>query len=461
MNRADVFSGPAVSLEQMLSRREERFSQQRTILEETNCSSLVSFTLNIPGPVKQSPILRRAFDAGAEQLCLLLRRHILKEHTVCADTGCEIFLALDLAPKPVKAQLMHLEIDHPIGRLFDMDVLDRYGIPMSRTAFSAPKRRCFVCGQDAKVCARSSKHSIDVLQTRIAELLDDFFCDLAADRFASCACRALLYEVSVTPKPGLVDRINSGSHTDMDFFTFLDSTSALTPYLREIFRTGWNYAYRETSELFSALRPIGLQAEDAMLRATNGVNTHKGIIFSLCVLGGAYGKVSALSPEDRPAFADILSICCALGNCALSELSSLSGNTNGERCYLTYGAEGIRGEVARGFPSVTQIGFPALRHALQNGYSINDAAALALLALISSVEDTNMIHRGGYKLAQICRTEAGALSAANASIDALSALDQQYIEENLSPGGCADLLSVSLLLHFLDTSGYITGIKKE
>ena len=415
MKRTDVFSGPAVSMQQILLRREQRALEQRAMLEEAGCSSLVSFTLNIPGPVKQSPALQMVFDAGKKQLSLLLAGHILKKRVACADTGSELLLALDLAPETVKSRLVQLENSHPIGRLFDMDVLNREGLPLSRTAFAASRRRCLVCGQDAKLCARSSAHSPEVLQSCIASLLDGYFRDCAADRFASCACRALLYEVSVTPKPGLVDRSNSGSHSDMDFFSFLDSTSALTPWLREMFRTGWNHAHKEAAEMFSALRLIGLQAEDAMLRATNGVNTHKGIIFSLCVFGGAYGKVSALSFPVQPALSDILSVCRTLGGC----------------------------------PSVMQIGLPALRRALQAGHSINDAAALALLALIGGVEDTNMIHRGGYELAQMRRAEANALSAADISTDTLSALDRQYIRENLSPGGCADLLTVSLLLLFL------------
>ena len=110
----------------------------------------------------------------------------------------------------------------------------------------------------------------------------------------------------------------------------------------------------------------------------------------------------------------------------------------------------MRGEAARGFPSVTALGLPSLRRALADGRSINDAAALALLALIGGVEDTNMIHRGGYEAARARREEARALSAAGAPIDTLDDLDRQYIAENLSPGGCADLLALSLLLHFLD-----------
>lgn len=151
MKRTDVFSGPAVSMQQILLRREQRVLEQRAMLEEAGCSSLVSFTLNIPGPVKQSPALQMVFDAGKKQLSLLLAGHILKKRVTCADTGSELLLALDLAPETVKSRLVQLENSHPIGRLFDMDVLNRKGLPLSRTAFAASRRRCLVCGQDAKL----------------------------------------------------------------------------------------------------------------------------------------------------------------------------------------------------------------------------------------------------------------------------------------------------------------------
>ena len=242
MNRCDVFSGSAVPLEQMLSARETRVRRQKAFLSETACTSLISFTLNIPGPIKQSPILRRAFDEGIQQLYLTFESHSLKESLQAADTGSELFLALNVPPGEAKAQTMQIENSHPLGRLFDMDVLDQKGNLVSRTSMSFPQRRCLICGKDAKLCARSRAHSVDELQSRITMLIDAYFRDKEADRFASCACRALLYEVSVTPKPGLVDRCNSGSHTDMDFFTFSDSVSALPPWLRELFRTGWDHA---------------------------------------------------------------------------------------------------------------------------------------------------------------------------------------------------------------------------
>ena len=448
MNRCDVFSGSAVPLEQMLSARETRVRRQKAFLSETACTSLISFTLNIPGPIKQSPILRRAFDEGIQQLYLTFESHSLKESLQAADTGSELFLALNVPPGEAKAQTMQIENSHPLGRLFDMDVLDQKGNLVSRTIMSFPQRRCLVCGKDAKLCARSRAHSVEELQSRIAMLIDAYFRDKEADRFASCACRALLYEVSVTPKPGLVDRCNSGSHTDMDFFTFLDSVSALTPWLREMFRTGWDHADSDMDPLFASLRSVGRQAEQAMFGATGGVNTHKGIIFSLAVLGGAYGRLYARS-ADMPPLDQVLSVCRSLGRCALRELPASAAVTHGERCFHAYGASGVRGEAAHGFSSVVQVGVPALCRALDDGLSLNDAAAYALLALIGSVEDTNMLHRGGRECAQACRNEAQALYDANASLDDIARLDRQYIAKNLSPGGCADLLTLSLLLHFL------------
>ena len=93
--------------------------------------------------------------------------------------------------------------------------------------------------------------------------------------------RALLYEVCATPKPGLVDRHNCGSHRDMDIFTFVDSTAALAPYLEDAVRLGQESAALPPEETFRRLRHRGFLAERGMFRTTGGVNVHKGAIFSV------------------------------------------------------------------------------------------------------------------------------------------------------------------------------------
>ena len=114
---------------------------------------------------------------------------------------------------------------------------------------------------------------MELIQWQTAKLFHEFFRDRAADQAASAAVRGLLYEVSTTPKPGLVDRNNSGSHKDMDFFTFLDSSASLIPWFREFFCLGWDHSSESDGQLFERLRYAGQRAEAAMFSATGGINT--------------------------------------------------------------------------------------------------------------------------------------------------------------------------------------------
>jgi holo-ACP synthase/triphosphoribosyl-dephospho-CoA synthase len=306
-----------------------------------------------------------------------------------------------------------------------------------------------VCGEAAKVCGRSRRHSPEQLFRCTAQRLHDFFRTQAADTAGSCALKAVLSEVSVTPKPGLVDRRDSGSHTDMDFFTFVDSSAALAPWFRRFFLAGWDHA----GGLFGVLRALGQQVETDMFAATKGVNTHKGLIFSMAILCGALGRASAEAFPQSPSLDQISEIARSLGADSMKDFAASSGETSGLRCYHAHGLSGIRGEAAAGFPAVINVGLPTLRQWLSRGVSLNDASCAALLALIAAVDDTNMIHRGGYEEAAARKTEARCLSAALRAeriCPALSALNEAYIQKNLSPGGCADLLALTLFFHFLN-----------
>ena len=138
---------------------------------------------------------------------------------------------------------------------------------------------------------------------------------------------------------------------------------------------------------------------------------------------------------------------------ALDDFDRSADDTNGLHCYHLYRLTGIRGEAAQGFPAVAQTGLPTLRHHLAAGLSVNDASVLTLLAFLSTVTDTNMIRRGGLSQALSRRQEAQRLLSTitpDTLIPTLTALDQDYISNNLSPGGCADLLALSLFLVFIE-----------
>ena len=448
-----IFDGPVVTLDEVLDNKTSRVERRQAMLSDGFFSGvicLVSFALNIPGEVKQFPLARAAFQEGVAALHDALGELILRESSVDKSTGSEALMVVNAEPLMVKERTAAIEDTHSLGRLFDMDVLDGAGEPISRQTLGAPPRRCLICGKDAKVCGRSRAHSLDALRLEIARHLNDYFRDQAADKCACRATRALLYEVSTTPKPGLVDRNNAGSHRDMDFFTFLDSSAALSPWFREMFCIGWECSDESAETLFERLRFAGRQAERAMLSATGGVNTHKGLIFSLGLLCGAMGARQA---QGVTAQNSILALCAEMGRLSLRDFQKLDEDTNGKKCFREHQLTGIRGEAAQGFPSAGQIGLPVLRQWTKAGLSLNDASAAALLALIGGVSDTNMVRRGGFKRAEERRAQATVLAkkldTANC-MDVLRELDESYIEENLSPGGCADLLAISLMLFFTE-----------
>lgn len=277
---------------------------------------------------------------------------------------------------------------------------------------------------------------------------------------AETAVRALLYEVSVTPKPGLVDRANSGAHTDMDFFTFVDSALALNHYFEQTTRCGYSFS-GPPEELLPVLRPLGLRAEQTMATATKGVNTHKGIIFSLGILCAALGHQKARGMASQPE--TLLDTAALICHNLCGEFDHLPHATKGTEAFQQHQATGIRGEMQAGLPHVRQIGYPVLSSLAKLGYPLNDASVIALLCLISRVEDTNIIGRGGLGALRSLRRQITAaiadhplpntpFEAANPAYRQLMAfahqLDSQLIEENLSPGGSADLLAISLFVHF-------------
>ncbi len=273
---------------------------------------------------------------------------------------------------------------------------------------------------------------------------------------ASLGMRAILYEVSVTPKPGLVDKSNSGAHNDMNFYTFLASASALSQGLYEIADLAGNWRTDSLRALFDSIRPIGINMEKAMFEATGGVNTHKGMIFNMGILvaAAAYliSKKSCVTVTAE-ALSEIVSTMTS-GICA-HELGKKRAETYGEKLYMEYGIKGIRGEAESGYKTVLETAVPVYR---TQRLSRNDLCIQMLFALMTKCEDSNVLARHNMdKLKQVKMCASGFLAAGGVrqpdAYEQLVEMDKLFIKERVSPGGSADLLAVSIFMAMLE--GYI------
>ncbi len=442
-----------VTLWQVLHAREKRANLQQELLKKFQCP-LLCFTMNIAGPIKTSALIQRGFQTGLAALEEKIASSVIQHRQIINEvTGYEAFFAVNLDADVLKQITTGIEDLSPLGRLFDMDVFDTDGTKLTRSH----ERGCIVCGAPGRGCAARRLHSVKELQTATNSILEYHFLVADRNRIAELAVQSLIDEVNTTPKPGLVDKRNNGSHTDMDRSIFLASANALTPYFIEAHSIGQSTRHGTPEDTFSLLRQAGIQAERTMYRVTNGVNTHKGIIYSLGILCGALGRL--WTPETPiPDLTHLLDESATMVRSAVkSEFQSMIGSTAGEKLYLSHGLTGIRGEVASGFQSVKSISLPIYQDGLKKGLSQNDAGRLALLHLITSVKDTNLYHRGGTVGAEFAANSVRSLleTTPSPTEEQIAKLDDCLIAKNLSPGGCADLLAITYFLHSLTQEDFL------
>lgn len=257
---------------------------------------------------------------------------------------------------------------------------------------------------------------------------------------------ALHDELALAPKPGLVSFLDSGSHTDMDASTFLRSLFSLRRAFPAFARLG------AAGAPFAALEQEGLAAEARMLRATGGINTHRGAIFTLGLLCAAAGRLrvrgQALRPEGvreslRQGWGEALAARAERAAGALS---------NGAIAARRHGLRGAGIEAAEAFPALFEVVHPALAEALARGLSPERARLQALFAAMAVLDDTNLAHRAGLAgLRDVQQRARDFLAAGGAAapeaIERAQALHRDFVARRLSPGGAADMLAAACWLH--------------
>lgn len=263
------------------------------------------------------------------------------------------------------------------------------------------------------------------------------------------ATLALHDELALAPKPGLVSFIDNGSHRDMDANTFMRSLFAL----RQAFPAFASLGAQDVP--FAALEQEGLAAEARMLRATGGVNTHRGAIFTLGLLCASAGRLLA-GGEALDAKSLRQALLDRWGD-ALARRAHRPSDSHGARAARRFGLRSVGVEASLGFPVLFETALPALRGAVCRGLPARAARLDALFATMAVLDDTNVVHRGGIDaLRYVKRAAADYLRAGgSARPDAVAhaqSLHLAFVKRNLSPGGAADVLGASCWLQRMGAS---------
>ena len=271
---------------------------------------------------------------------------------------------------------------------------------------------------------------------------------------AHLATQALQAELDTTPKPGLVDKDNNGAHRDMDYALMQRSIDTLHPYFVKLALLGC----ADALPTHTSIRDIGIEAEKAMLSATNGVNTHKGALFSmgLAVVASAHEERKIAANEEqilkeRNGGEDVLVSLQTTIKALAASFPDTNGTHGSKAKLLSKGTTAIKGALdnaREGYEMLFAEWLPFYieRRKERDAYTLHKT----LLRIMCDLDDTNVIYRTDLATAEEVKQEARALLD-NFSNAALKDMDRRYTARNISPGGAADMLSLTAFIGSIQT----------
>lgn len=445
--------------------RDRRVSYQEDLLKKNKNKTLVTIRINYPGLEKSNYITDDIVNIIYKDILTYYGKFIVFKHKYKNKEGIVAHFLFDLDFVDVKKEMINIEEEHILGRCVDIDVYafknDKV-IGISRSDLYKKPRKCFICHLDAKICSRAQTHTIDDIKQYFEVLYKSYKemekkTDFLSYKVSQLALKAMISEVSTFPSFGLVSPISTGSHKDMDYYTFLNSAMTITPYLKEMFRLG--YSHYSSEYIFDAIRNIGKECEEKMFEATNNINTHKGMIFLMGICITAIGK--ALYHDKK--FYEIQEIIKSMVKNILDDFNNIHTKktlTHGERLYIDYGFTGIRGQVKDGLSVIFE---HIIDKYSDSKVKENELYTQILIELMSEVEDSTIVYRHDIKTLKKVQYDAKELLKIGGIFTEEGKkrcydLEDLYIKENISPGGCADLLAVSILL--LEVKKSYSEIKK-
>lgn len=250
------------------------------------------------------------------------------------------------------------------------------------------------------------------------------------------ASMALQAELDTTPKPGLVDRNDNGAHSDMDHALMQRSIQALHPYFVRLAQIGFDNLQPRHDEI----QQVGIEAEQAMFKATGGVNTHKGALFSIGLAAVALGGMACSNNAQLHSLSNSIA--------SLASLFPDTSGTHGSKAKANNKLKGALDNAREGYPQLFKAWLPFYldRLAEGDGYALHKT----LLRIMCDLDDTNIVYRTSMETMQEVQAEARRMLEHIPETThfeaALQAMNTDYIRRNISPGGSADMLSLVVFL---------------
>lgn len=275
---------------------------------------------------------------------------------------------------------------------------------------------------------------------------------------SSLAVQSMLYEVACVPSPGLVSVVSTGAHKDMNHYTFINSTCSLIKYLTLCVQLG--FTDESPKDILKKAKFLGMDAEKEMFKKTQGVNTHKGMLFLMGISCVAVGKVIHDNKEFNEVQQIIKDMCSGIVERDLlslkkyikeyktvEDIANSKKLSYGEKLFLMYGMKGIRGEVEEGLPIIFDFSLDFYEHC--SDLNENDRLVNTLIGIMQYSEDSNILHRHTLDVLKEMQDRARNILSIGGmrtkkGREEIAKLDKEFSSRRISPGGSADLLAVTV-----------------
>lgn len=379
---------------------------------------VITLKANIVGDnkkIKEAYILLSYFDTKISKYCT--------SKYIFDDFDGPMIIYLCQKDKCLKETMVLYEENDELGRFVDIDVYFNDSKSISRNTL----RKCYLCDNYAFVCGKNKNHSAEKLNNYLKQKTLDYILKLVETTIDV----SIMAELNLHPKFGLVTPYTNGSHKDMNYKLMIKAKEAIIPYFLKMFLIGYNS--NDLSDIFSKIKNIGIEAEKAMLKITNGINAYKGLIFALGLIVTSL-SIKLSNIKEKATYFKYVSM---MTKDIIKEYNK-GEQTSGKIAFNKYQLKGARHQAYFGFKDVQMI---------INKYSLEDDESKlnALCELIVNIDDTVLFKRCNYDYKKYINVKDMFKQYLDNKLD-IDELNKYCIDYNLSFGGSADLLIVSVFV---------------